>query len=53
MLEKRGIVDEENTRPEPKPKCCGGSCHPSPKELEEHLTKRASDAACNELKKQE
>jgi hypothetical protein len=36
MIEKRGIVDEENTRPE---------SPDSPKELVSHATKRASDAA--------
>lgn len=54
-MEKQGVVNEENTPPTPevkKKKCCGGSCHPSPQELADHMLKRAADKACEELQKQ-
>lgn len=44
MLEKNGEITEKNTPPEKKA-CCGGSCHPKPEELAQHLTKRAADVA--------
>ncbi len=52
-LEKRGVVDEENTPQTqcPPQKCCGGSCHPSPQELADHMLKRAGDKAAEELQK--
>lgn len=37
MHEKRGVIDEENTRPE----------KPGEKDLEQHLTKRAADTVAS------
>ena len=51
MIEKRGVIEEGRTPPERPAEKEARDTKPDPRALEEHLTKRAADAAKDALRR--